>query len=273
LTEKGLVLGALLARMPPEAFGTRFPEPTGARGRLALAALGAESRSVRAATMAELIALVGAPVPAGIERIHPGWLRERLATERSEVLRVVADGLPAEVRRVAEAVLAERGDRPTGATPAAAGAAELRRQVFAGLVPLADPGGPTGPVAGPLMALPLDAVGEAIEARGAETLGTSLRGAPPAVVARAAASVGDRLARTVLGAAGRPGPTEERDAARRLVEKVAAERPADLLAHLGARALAVALGPEGRDAALAVAQRLEPKAGRRLLSFVDEDRG
>jgi hypothetical protein len=124
------------------------------------------------------------------------------------------------------------------------------------------------------MALPLGGVAEAIEMRGAETLGASLRGAPRPVVARAAASVGDRLARALLDAAARPGPTEERDAARRLAEKVAAEKPADLAAdelaaQLGARALALALAPEGRDAALAVAQRLPPELGRRLLAFFD----
>jgi hypothetical protein len=173
------------------------------------------------------------------------------------------------VCHVAEALLAERGERATGATPSAAGAAELRRHVFAGLVPVGEPGGPTGPIAGPLMALSLAAVAEALETRGAETLGASLRGAPRPVVARAAASLGDRLAHPLLDAAARPGPGEERDVARRLVEKVASEKPADLAAHLGARSLALALGPEGRDAAVAVAQRLAPPLGRRLLAFFD----
>jgi hypothetical protein len=276
--EKGLILGALLARMAPQTFATRFGGPAGARGRSALEALGEESRSARAATLAELIALVRAPVPAGIERVHPGWLRERLAPESSAVIRAVADGLPAEVRRVADELLAERGERSTGPGPAATGpgpalsavgVAELRRQVFGGLVPLGDSGGPTGPTAAPLMALPLGAVCAAIELRGAETLGVSLRGAPRPVVARAAASVGDRLARALLDAAARPGPIEERDAARRLVEEVAAEKPADLAAYLGGRALAIALVPEGRDAVLTVAQRLPPEIGRRLLAFAD----
>lgn len=284
LTEKGLVLGALLARTPPETFVTRFAGAAGARGRAALEALAGETRSARAATLAELIALVRAPVPAGLERVHPGWLRERLLAEPSPVIRLVVAGLPAEVQRVAEEILGERaGQRSAGAGPWAAGAAELRRHVFAGLVPLAAPGAPTGPVAGPLVSLPFAAVSEAIDRRGAETLGVSLRGAPAAVVARAAASVGDGLARALLEAAARPGPIDERDAARRLVERVAAEKPpthpakadlrggpGDLAAHLGARALARALVPEGRDAALAVAQRLAPALGRRLLAFFDE---
>jgi hypothetical protein len=274
IAEKGLVLGALLARMPPQSFATRFVGASGERGRRALEALAAESRSARAATLAELIALCRAPVPAGIERIHPGWLRERLATESAAVVRAVADGMPAEVRRVADEALAERGERPGDAglpiAAGAAGAAELRRHAFAGLVPMADLGGPPGPIAAPLMSLPLAAVAEAIEARGAEALGISLRGAPPAVVGRAAASLGERLAPVLLDAAARPGATEERDGARRLVERVAAERPADLAANLGARALARALVSEGRDATQAVAQRLPPALGRRLLAFADE---
>lgn len=274
LTEKGLVLGALLVRMSPETFLTRFAGAAGARGRSALEALAAETRSARAATLAELIALVRAPVPPGLERVHPGWLRERLAPEPSPVIRLVVAGLPAEVRRVAEEILRERAGEPIGGEESlagrAAGAAELGRHVFAGLVPLSPPGAPSGPVATPLVSLPFATVSEAIERRGAETLGISLRGAPAAVVARAAASVGDGLARVLMDAAARPGALEERDAARRMVERVAAEKPTDLAANLGARALALALMPEGRDAAQAVAQRLAPALGRRLLAFFDE---
>ena len=121
------------------------------------------------------------------------------------------------------------------------------------------------------MTLSFAALAEAIEARGAETLGVSLRGAPPPVVARAAASLGGRLARTLLDAAAQPGPADTREAARRLVARVAAEKPVDLAAHLGARALAVALVAEDDgDAVLAVAQRLPPALGRRLLAFAAE---
>ena len=53
---------------------------------------------------------------------------------------------------------------------------------------------------------------------------------------------------------------------------MATEKPIDLTAHLGARALAVALRAEGSepDAVLAVAQRLPPALGRRLLAFAAE---
>jgi hypothetical protein len=281
--QKGLVLGALLARMPPETFAERFPGVAGRRGQAALESLSAGPRAARASTLAALISLVRAPVPAGLERVHPGWLRERLVLESSAVIRAVEgaagdrESLPAEVRRVAQEILTERGETSSrGVAISAAGTAELRRRVFAGLVPLAEPGGPAGPEAAPLMTLSFATLAEAIEARGAETLGVSLRGAPPPVVARAAANLGGRLAHTLLDAAAQPGPADKREAARRLVARVAEEKPVDLAAHLGARALAVALVAEGNgrnegsDAVLAVAQRLPPALGRRLLAFAAE---
>ena len=268
--QKGLVLGALLARMPPETFAARFASR---QAQAALESLGAASRAARAATVAELISLARAPVPAGIQRVHPGWLRERLAPESSAVIRALQgapgdrDVLPPEVLRVAQEILTERGEPSQGVAISAGGAVELRRRVFSGLVPLAEPGGPTGPVAAPMMTLSFAAVVEAIEARGAETLGVSLRGAPPATVARAAAGLGGRLARPLLDAAAQPGPPEAREAARRMVARVAAQKPVDLAAHLGAQALAVALTA---DDVLAVAQRLPPALGRRLLAFAAE---
>jgi hypothetical protein len=52
-----------------------------------------------------------------------------------------------------------------------------------------------------------------------------------------------------------------------MVARVAAQKPVDLAAHLGAQALAVALTA---DDVLAVAQRLPPALGRRLLAFAAE---
>ena len=179
--------------------------------------------------------------------------------------------MPPEVVRVVQQILTERGEVAHGVAISAAGASELRRRVFAGVVPLAETGGPNGPVAGPLMTLSFAAVVETIETRGAETVGVSLRGAPPTTVARAAASLGGQLARTLLAAAAQPGPPHTREAARQLVARVAAEKPVDPAAHLGARALAIVLvaGNENDDV-LAVAQRLPPALGRRLLAFAAE---
>ena len=237
----------------------------------------------RASTLAELIALVRAPVPAGIERVHPGWLRERLAPESSAVIRAPAGRR----RRPGGSAARGRPGRPgdldrarrglaQGVAISAAGAAELRRRVFAGLVPLAEPGGPTGPVAAPLMTLSFAALVEAIEARGAETLGVSLRGAPPTTVARAAASLGGRLARTLLDAAAQPGPPDTREAARQLVARVADGEAG----RFGGAPRRPSPGPRARSPGnendrrrLAVAQRLPPALGRRLLAFAAEARG
>jgi hypothetical protein len=273
--EKGLVLGALLARTPAEVVGARFSDPAAARCRAALEALGAESRAARAATMAGLMALVRAPWPLGLERVHADWLRERLSRQTSTVIQAVLDALPAEVRRVGQEILRARAEadgtaaavQPAGPS---AGAAELGRVIFAGLVPLAGPGAPIGPVARPLLALSFAELEAALEARGAETLGVSLRGAPGPLVARAAAGVGEALARPLLDAATASGPAEARDAARLLVARATLDKPADLTAYLGARALAPALAGEGREVARAIAQRLPWAPGHRLLAFAGE---
>ena len=173
------------------------------RGALALQVLLARPRAVRAAALAELLGMTRAPCRAAW-RTHPGWPRERLAPEPSAVVRAVTDGLGAEVRRVAADVLAERGETagPASGWPAAA-VTLLRRAVFGGLVPLAGPGTPAGPEARALLDLSFAAVEEAVELRGAATLGVSVRGAPAAVVAQAAAGLGATGARAAGG--GRSG--------------------------------------------------------------------
>jgi hypothetical protein len=275
LEEKGLVLGALLSRLPPEELARRFEGPTGPRCRAALEALAGETRAARAGALASLLALVRAPVPEGIEWVHPGWLRQRLAPEPSAVIRAVCQGLPAEVRRVADQMLRERGEDPDASPPVLdpAGLGELRRAIFAALVPLAGPAIPPASAAQPLLGLSWAALDEAIELRGAQTLGRSLQGAQPAVIARAAAGLGRGLARAVLDAAAGGGPAdgvgEGREAARRLVAATAAEQTgdADRAWSLGARALAAELAGEGTAALLAIAQRLPPERGRRWLAY------
>ena len=274
LEEKGLVLGALLARMPPEDAAARFGDEPGRRCRVALEALSAETRSGRAAALASLLSLVRAPVPAGLERVHPGWLRERMAPESAAVIRAVVDGLPIAVRQVADEILSERGETSKSPAPSlgAAGLTELRRAVFAGLVPMTGPGVTAGSQAQALLALSFAALEETIELRGAEALGVSLQGAPAAVIARAAAGLGGRQARLVLDTAARPGPNDGREDARGLVAATAAANPADaaMAWDLGARSLAGLLSADGSAAVQAIAQRLSPSRGRRLLAYAGE---
>jgi hypothetical protein len=273
LEEKGLVLGAALARTPPAALEARMAGAAGVRCAAALAALTDEARPARAAALAALTALVRAPVPAGIERLHPDWLRERLEREPSPVVRAVAGGLPAAVRDVAAAVLRARGDDPRlpdGGTGAdAPGAAALQRVTFAGLVPLSGPGAPATPIARELAALPTEAVARTIATRGAETLGRSLRGAPAAVIAQAAAAVGEPLAPVLLAAARGDGDAGIRDRAREMVAAAGAAAPGEVALAIGVRALAPLLAAEGEAAVLAVAQRLPIALGRRLLAATD----
>jgi hypothetical protein len=265
MEERGFVLGTLLAG--------RGEGPAALAGgpscQAALSALAVQPRSLRASAMADLLALLRAPVPAGIERVHPGWLRERLEREPSPVLRAITDELPVEVRRVAAELLVARGE-PGNGPPLAhppGRVIELRRAVFADLVPLTGPAGPAGPEAQRLMELSFAAVEEAIEMRGAATMGASLRGALAPVVAQAAAGLGGRLGRALLSAAREAGPPEERDRARLLVSTAAGEDWAPLAMRLGLRALAVVLAAEGGDAAAAVGQRLPPPLGRRLIAL------
>jgi hypothetical protein len=268
LEEKGLVLGAALARRPAADAGARAGGSCGVRIAAALTALEQAARPARAAALAALTALVRAPVPAGVERVHPDWLRERLELESSAVVRAVASGLPDEIRRVAAEVLRARGEeerlsaRDEGATP---GVAALQRAVFAGLVPLAGSGAPATPIARELTALPANEIVRAIETRGAETLGRSLRGAPAAVVARAAAALDDGLAPVVLAAARADGDTEARDRARALVAAGVATG-GDAAFAIGVHAIAALLKPEGGAAVMAIAQRLPAALGRRLLA-------
>jgi hypothetical protein len=274
LEEKGYVLGALLARTPPAEGGARIGGEAGVRCRAALAALAEETRAARASAVVALTALVRAPVPAGLERTHRDWLRERLGRESSAIVRAIAGALPDDVRGIAADLLRARGDeKPGGASRAVAtGIAALQRAVFAGLVPLAGPGAPVTPVARELAALAPGDLVRAIETRGAEVLGRSLRGAPGAVVARAAASVGERLAPILLAAArgqGGDDDTAAREEARRIVAAAGAPAAGAAAFAIGVHAVAAALRGEGDGAMRAVAQRLPFAAGRRLLAAAE----
>jgi hypothetical protein len=272
LEEKGLVLGAALAHTPAAELEARLGGAAGARCAAALAALSDEARPARAAAMAALTALVRAPVPAGIERIHPDWLRERFERETSAVVRAVAAGLPPEVRAVAGDVLRARGeDARVSHRDAAAGATALQRVAFAGLVPLDGAGGPVGPIARELVALAPDDIARAIATRGAETLGRSLRGAPAPDVARAAAAVGDTLAPVLLEAARADGDPAARDGARAVIAAAGVAAAGDAALAIGVHTVAALLAEEGEAALRAVAQRLPIALGRRLLAAADVD--
>jgi hypothetical protein len=269
--EQGAVLGLARAGASPQA-AARLEGAAGVRCRTALEALAGLPEGARAAELVALAGLVTAPVPAGLERVHPGWLRRALQDESEPVLRAVADGLPAEVGRVVDEILGGRGEDlgPPRFAPAASVIADLRRILFSGLVPMpADGSGQAIPLARALCALSTAALVEEIDRRGAATLGLALRGAPAEAVARAAAGVGEPLARVVISAAkgATGGLAEARAWARALVESVPPEEAVrGVTRAVGLRAVAHDLAGEGGTSLAAVAQRLPPTVGDALLA-------
>jgi hypothetical protein len=269
LDEKGFVLGATLAHLDAGAAAAQLGGDAGARCAAALGALAEEPKAVRVGSIAELIALVRAPVPAGIELVHEGWLRARLVHQTAATIRAVTAPLPDPIRAIAEEILRARGDEPDDPDLLcdADGLADLQRAVFGGLVPLTGPGGPRG-MARELVMLAPAALDETIARHGAEVMGASLRGAPAAVLARAAAALDDRLAPSLLDAAARTGTPAERDEARAAVaEAGGGTSPTaihDACFNLGLPRVARLLADD-EGAVLAVAQRLAPETGRRLL--------
>jgi hypothetical protein len=264
LEEKGFVLATMLARTPADEARSRLGGEAGARCAAAVATLAGAPRAERASALAALIALVRAPVPAGLERIHPGWLRERFERESSAVIRAVVPGLPPEVTRVAEQVLEARGEAAGTPERRATAEPQLQRIVFAALVPMTGPGAASGARARELLALGPEHLVAAIERAGAATLGASLRGSDGATVARAAAALGETLAAVVVEAAARQTTEATRARARDIVASVGRPAASEAAWELGARAVAAEL--DGDTAAIAaVAQRLPPERGRRLL--------
>jgi hypothetical protein len=278
----GLVLALALATPAgaedPEAWrreaAARVAGRAGELCRAALAELEAQPRAERAQTLSRLVQRVTAPVPAGIARVHPSWLRAALEGEATEVLVAVTGDLPAAAREVAGEIIEGRGDAVPLQDPVRVPAGtldELRRAIFSGLVAMPDPVGAPAEWQR-LAALPgADLLGELARA-GAEALGASLAGAPPAVLARAAVQAGDAWADTVLAAARREVTPELRARARALVAGAASLAGAG--AGVGALApiqaaglleLARHLSGELPSAARAVAQRLPLALGQILL--------
>jgi hypothetical protein len=264
--ERGVVLGLVLGAAPLEA-AERLAGPGAARCRAAVAAWAAAPEAERAASRAALVGELAADVPRGLELVHPGWVRRALEGEPTAVIRAVVAGLPDDVRRVGDEIVRARGDGGRGPTLTGPGVARIRRALFAGLAPL-PPGGEAAPSsARALCALAFAALVEELDRRGAEALGLALSGAPDAVVARAAAGVGEPLARVVLAAARAGATAEARAAARALVAAVpSAEAARGPARAVGLRAVASALAGEGGAALAAVAQRLPPALGDALLA-------
>jgi hypothetical protein len=199
--ERGVLLGLLCAGVDGSAVA-RLAGAGVDRCRAAFEAWAALPEGDREAERAALVGWLAASPPPGLERVHPGWIRRALENEASRLVRAVAGGLPVEAARVADELLRARGDEPDprGPVPEGPGLRGALRALFGALAPMppADGGSPR---ARALCALGGATLLDEIDRRGAETVRRALAGAPDAVVARAAAGVGDPLARVVMASA------------------------------------------------------------------------
>jgi len=301
----GLILALALASPPAGddaatwrlAAAARVAGRAGDACRAALAELEAQPRAERARTISRLVQGVTAPVPEGIAQVHPSWLRAALEGEATEILVAVSEGLPEAVREVAREIVEGRGEawtvhehehvhvdvpvhdpghvhvnahahvhvhehEPAGALD------ELRRAIFCGLVAMPDLAEARFDWRR-LAALPVADLVAMLARDGADTLGIALAGAPPPVLARAAAQAGGALAEAVFAAAGRNVSPEQRGRALSLVAAAAsltAEGRLGPTEAVGLVALARRLGGELPSAVRAVAQRLPRALGQILLA-------
>jgi hypothetical protein len=254
--ERGLVAGALALGAEKAAVDRVLG---GERAAAAWAAVRDLARDQRAVALAELLRELLAPLPSGIEALHPSWLAGALAGEPA--------GLAAALRGTGQGA-GQSDDGGAGAPWSLDldARAQLARAVFGALEPLTED--PAGPLGAALRDLEPAALLAEVTRRGAQALGVSLAGAPLELRARAMASAGPPWADEVAAAAAQPADTAAREAARELVARAAAvpaTTPADRLCAVGLLALAPLLAAEGPGSLRRVAGRLPAELGRRLL--------
>jgi hypothetical protein len=210
-------------------------------------ALAAAPREQRARLLATELAVLRAPVPAGVSRIHREWIDEALAGE------------PAEIR----AAVAGAG---TSAEPARSW---LQRRAFGHLIPMIGDGSELDV----LLDVPFAGLVRGLERSGGRTVADLLRRASPHDVAAIAARLGEPRGSVLIDevvAARRRSADVPRVRSSALADLVATapwERT-DVLAHVGAVSLAPALALRGGDWPGRVAQRLPCAIGRALLCAV-----
>ncbi len=262
--ETGFLMGlALLGGAGQEV--DSLAEPARSRCRKAWQEWRALDREARVAALARMAAAIAAPVPVGIERLHPSWIRERLEGEPAGLVAAVVADLPAAVREAAADLLRARGEAPEAVRPWAPTPevlAEVQRLLFGPLVDLC--------VAGP------DLPGGVLERHGARVLGHSLAGAPAEARARACAAVGPAHAAIVEEAAAARIDPQIRERARAWVAaasmaqgRTPQDTPEDRLRTLGIPPLADELLEDGIPALRRAAGRLPRDLGLALLRRLD----
>jgi len=179
-SEQGFVLGAALLGLRADATAGLEPR-TRARCAEALAALAGLDRNERAAATARMLRALLAPVPRGLETMHPGWIEPRLAGLPTPLLLAVVAGWSRARGELARALVARREESAMEAAVVGEDALrELRRAVCVGLLPL-----PDDAAMHELVTSGAEALARACAARGATHAGVSLQGAEAAAVAGA----------------------------------------------------------------------------------------
>jgi len=150
---------AALARLAAAEHGSCAP---------AWRALRALARSERARVLAGWIVEVKAPFPPGMERLHPSWIADAIASEPKDLWSVLLSGLPG-----AEGVsaLLGRGVGPitgVGQEWLSESVADVQRCVFARLAPLCV--APSGPVGAGLCRLGCEELLAEVMRRGSATV-------------------------------------------------------------------------------------------------------
>jgi len=162
--ERGLLLGLSLLASSDVVLSRLAGERRQACGK-AWQALRALPRSDRAVLLAGWILDTNAPFPPGMERLHPSWLAEVVASEPADLWPALLCGLPgapavkALLAHAVDAAAKDRGAWPPG------GVAELQRCVFSQLASLCV--GPSGPLGAGLCRLGCEELLAEVASRGA----------------------------------------------------------------------------------------------------------
>jgi len=164
--ERGLLLGLSLLAAADEILSRLAGDRRPACGK-AWQALRALPRSDRAALLATWIVETNAPIPPGMERLHPSWLAEAIASEPVELWPALLSGLPG--ADAVQSLLSQ--SRPAGAMEKDGeewppeSVAELQRCVFSQMAWLCV--GPSGPVGAGLCRLGCEQLLTEVSRRGA----------------------------------------------------------------------------------------------------------
>jgi hypothetical protein len=204
----------------------------------------------RARTIAAWRAEAASALPAGLSRLHPSWIEEALAGERTEVVAAIRPA-PTAARAIREET-----------------ARELARLAFGRLAPLCE--STAGSLGQSLCDLEFEELLSEVTRRGARVVGRSLAGAAPSLRARAMASAGEPWAQDIAAASLATVSSAERAAA-----TVDASAPAasegrtarERMLAIGLASLKAELKAEGAGSPFRVAGRLPAPLGRSLVGW------